>query len=262
MGLATNTLPASTNPPDDPSSSPITGGVIAGIIIGILAFLGLLGLLVWFLIRRKRRRQAKEDTERRTTMVGGGYDVDLGEGYVERPPSIGEDEGTVNPFRSEDSPDLSPQTPLGVETEGAMPVAGLAGLSGVVGTGSSPITTTGPVREPEAGGETSRQAGPLPPKPRSSIDRDAQQSLRIVNPVNPDSVPAVLPASTSPPTRTGNGEMRMRSSGDGLRQPTFRRHADAGRWRGPVQGREEEEVVDLPPLYTDINRDGDSEAGR
>jgi len=227
VGLATNTLASSTNPPDD-SSSKISGGGIAGIVIGVLAFLVLLGLILFFLLRRKRKRRALADKERR---VDGGYEVDLGSRHEEQG---GADEGNVNPFRA-DSYDL---TPVDGEPESS-PIdstqsssAGLAGLGAAVG-------------------ESSRQAGPLPPK-RASPETE---TLRITNPANASEIPT-LPAGTSidetPPTRD-----RVRTSHDRDRQRTFRRHEDAGRWRVP----EQEEVVDLPPLYTDIRRD-DSDAGR
>lgn len=264
VGLATNTLASSTNPPEeDGSSSSITGGAIAGIVIGVLAFFALLALLLWFLIRRKRRRQAAEDKARVT--VGGGYDVDLGEGYDEQPQSGG-DEGTIDPFRSEDSPGSVSQTLDG----GTITSAGLARVHGfdpLVGSGGggghSPVSPITRVGEDQI--SRSQEAGPLPPKPRTSTDH--RENLRITNPANPSSLPTIPPSfsPTSPSTHAGrNGtgvgvrEMRMRTSGDQLRQPTFRRHEDAGRWRG----QEQEEVVDLPPLYTDINRDEESEAGR
>lgn len=279
MGLATNTLASSTNPPEDDGSggSAITGGAIAGIVIGVLAFFALLGLMLWFLIRRKRRRQAAEDKERVNPGRGGGYDVDLGEGYEEQPQTGGAgggdgDEGTINPFRSDNSPGSISQNLQGGD-EGTVTSAGLAGagLGPAVGGNTSPVSPvagTGPgTRGP--GGEMTRsqEAGPLPPKPRTSTDH--RENLRITNPANPASLPTLPPSlplsSTSPSALAGRnglggggGEMRMRNSGDGPRQPTFRRHEDAGRWRG----QEQEEVVDLPPLYTDINRDGESEAGR
>ena len=227
MGLATNTLASSTNPPDD-SSSKITGGSIAGIVIGVLAFLVLIGLILFFLLRRKRRRRDLADKERR---VDGGYEVDLGSRHEEQ---RGGDEGTIDPFRG-DSYDLAP---VDGEPEGTPDESTHSSSAELAGLGA-------------AAGESSRQAGPLPPK-RTSPE---VETLRITNPANSSDIPT-LPAGASldetPPTRD-----RVRTSHDRDRQPTFRRHADAGRWRVP----EQEEVVDLPPLYTDIRRD-DSDNGR
>jgi hypothetical protein len=227
VGLATNTLASSTNPPDD-ASSKLSGGGIAGIVIGVLAFLVLLGLILFFLLRRKRKRRDLADKERR---VDGGYEVDLGSRHEEQ---RGGDEGTIDPFRG-DSYDLAPVDgePEGTPDESThSSSAGLAGLGAAVG-------------------ESSRQAGPLPPK-RTSPE---VETLRITNPADSSEVP-VIPAGASldqtPPVRD-----RVRTSHDRDRQPTFRRHADAGRWRVP----EQEEVVDLPPLYTDIRRD-ESDAGQ
>ena len=168
------------------------------------------------------------DKERR---VDGAYEVDLGSRHEEQG---GADEGNVNPFRA-DSYDLAPvdgepeSSPIDSTRSSSV---GLAGLGAAVG-------------------ESSRQAPPLPPK-RASPETE---TLRITNPANSSDIPT-LPAGTSidetPPTRD-----RVRTSHDRDRQRTFRRHEDAGRWRVP----EQEEVVDLPPLYTDIRRD-DSDAGR
>ncbi|WRT65763.1 uncharacterized protein IL334_002712 [Kwoniella shivajii] len=64
-------------------------------------------------------------------------------------------------------------------------------------------------------------------------------AMRVVNPENPESIPALPPGATheraNPPRRRAEG-------------PTYRRHADAGRFQ--------EEIVDLPPLYTEVPRDG------
>ncbi|KAK8861638.1 hypothetical protein IAR55_002461 [Kwoniella newhampshirensis] len=68
--------------------------------------------------------------------------------------------------------------------------------------------------------------------------------MRVVNHDNPDSLPALPPGATHGPGGP-TGRRRPPQQQDG---PTFRRHADAGR----VQ----EEVVDLPPLYSEVPRDG------
>jgi hypothetical protein len=234
VGLATNTLASSTNPPDDPSSS-LSGGAIAGIVIGILAFLALLGLILLFLLRRKRRRQAAADKERR--VVEGGYDVDLGSAHEE---SGDRDDGNIDPFRG-DSYDLAP---VDGNTEISPMNSNQSSSAGLVGLGA---TST-----PEAESSRQRQAGPLPQK-RASPEIE---TLRITNPADASEIPTI-PAGAAldetPPTRE-----RVRASYDRDRQRTFRRHEDAGRWRVP----EQEEVVDLPPLYTDIRQDGASDAGR
>lgn len=81
--------------------------------------------------------------------------------------------------------------------------------------------------------ETELLAQPVPTR--------RQGPFQIANPDHPDQIPAALPPQPldGPPTsrRTGAGES----------QPRFRRHQDAGR---------AEEIVDLPPLYTEVPRDG------
>ena len=83
-----------------------------------------------------------------------------------------------------------------------------------------------------------------------------QGQLRVVNHDDPSSIPTLpaFPAGASegsPRNSLGNQGGR-RGSGLASEGPSaaFRRHADAGR----VQ----QEVVDLPPLYTDVPRDDDS----
>lgn len=234
-GLATNTLASSTNPPEEEGGgSTLTGGAIAGIVIGVLAFFALVALILFFLLRRKRRRQAAED---KVSPMVGTYDVDLGS--YDEPAEDGVEEGTVNPFQSPTSPGTAESS------------AGLAGAGlGAAGVAAGP----------------SRQAEALPSKQRSSHDyphHNQRDGLRIANHEDPTALPT-LPRGASlddSPGPSGQGTGRQRRSQDHLRQPTFRRHEDAGRWRGAEQ-QQEEEVVDLPPLYTDIHRDGESEAGR
>lgn len=190
--------------------------------------------------------------------MGGGYEIDLvgGEAYEDQSNVQGisitnGDEATVDPYRSDSQPD----SVSGVEGEDGTimgSTAGLAGLGAPMAThpSTSPtIAATGMID----GGSSSRQAGPLPPKPRSSLDREG--NLRIANPANPASLPTLPQGATvdGSPNVGRNSEARTRTSQDHPRQPTFRRHEDAGRYRA---GEEQQEVVDLPPLYTDINRDG------
>jgi hypothetical protein len=157
--------------------------------------------------------------------VQGGYGVDLGPQHEE---SAGADDGNVDPFTA-DSYDLAQVEQETVET----PVSGTSSSAGLAGLGA-------------AVGESSRtgQAGPLPSK-RTSLERD---TLRIINPADTSEFPAI----------PVNEPRVVSTNHDRERQRTFRRHEDAGRWRVP----EQEEVVDLPPLYTDIRQDGASDAGR
>jgi hypothetical protein len=140
-------------------------------------------------------------------------------------------EGGHSPIRGgANSPDVTTQSSS----------AGLAGLGAAMGAGAGACIG--------AGAESSRQqAGPLPSK-RTSLERD---TLRIMNPAT-----ASDGTTADDPPR----ETRPRSqeySNIHNRQRTFRRHEDAGRWRMP----EQDEVVDLPPLYTDIRRDSENNVG-
>lgn len=155
----------------------------------------------------------------------GRYLVDLGPRHEEAVHGGGED-STINPFTA-DTYDTAPgehgQAPDQTRTSSS---AGLAGL-GAAAVG----------QDREEG--SPRIAGPLPAK-RSSIEPD---TLRIANPANASDLPA-LQASA------GYDDPLRRTRQDPNRQRTFRRHEDAGRWSGG----EQQEVVDLPPLYTDIQR--------
>ncbi|WVF65835.1 hypothetical protein IAT40_000572 [Kwoniella sp. CBS 6097] len=82
--------------------------------------------------------------------------------------------------------------------------------------------------------------GPSYP-PRAAVP---QSGMRVVNHDSPDSLPALPPGATH-----GHGPTpRRRPPTDN--GPTFRRHADAGRYQ--------EEIVDLPPLYSEVPRDNPS----
>ncbi|WWC87952.1 uncharacterized protein L201_002852 [Kwoniella dendrophila CBS 6074] len=77
-----------------------------------------------------------------------------------------------------------------------------------------------------------------------------QGGMRIANPENPDQLPTLPPGATH-----SRGNVNSSNNNTGPRRrvaenagPTFRRHADAGRFQ--------EEIVDLPPLYSEVPRDG------
>jgi hypothetical protein len=159
------------------------------------------------------------------------YQVDLGPRYEEAVHGGGE-ESTINPFTAHSYDTALEELGQSPDQTRTSSSAGLAGL-GAAAVG----------QDREEG--SPRTAGPLPAK-RSSIEPD---TLRIANPANASDLPA-LQASA------GYDDPLRRTRQDPNRQRTFRRHEDAGRWRGG----EQQEVVDLPPLYTDIHRDSASEA--
>nr|XP_031858479.1 uncharacterized protein CI109_006124 [Kwoniella shandongensis]KAA5525551.1 hypothetical protein CI109_006124 [Kwoniella shandongensis] len=74
--------------------------------------------------------------------------------------------------------------------------------------------------------------------------------MRVINHDNSESMPALPPSATQSraTTLSATNNSRRRIQQQDVAGPTFRRHADAGR----VQ----EEVVDLPPLYSEVPRDG------
>lgn len=67
--------------------------------------------------------------------------------------------------------------------------------------------------------------------------------MRVMNHDHPDYLPAIPVGAGGSGNSRGSGNRQSRED----RQPQFRRHADAGRV---------EDVVDLPPLYTDVPREG------
>lgn len=99
------------------------------------------------------------------------------------------------------------------------------------GGGSSP--------PPGARGKNSLEAELL----AQPVPTRRQGPFQIANPDHPDQIPAALPP---PLPLEGLGASR-RAGGPADPQPRFRRHQDAGR---------AEEIVDLPPLYTEVPRDG------
>lgn len=79
------------------------------------------------------------------------------------------------------------------------------------------------------------------------IHLPAPGGFRITNAADGDVV-APTPAARS-------GTRRIRHGMEA--QPRFVRHADAGRWETTTTGQdEEEEVIDLPPMYTEIIPEG------
>ncbi|WVQ78809.1 hypothetical protein IAT38_000900 [Cryptococcus sp. DSM 104549] len=78
-----------------------------------------------------------------------------------------------------------------------------------------------------------------------------ESGMRVVNHDNPENLPTLPPGATYTHPHQPVGRRRAQQQHDG--QPTFRRHADAGRV--------EAEVVDLPPLYSEVPRDGPRHSG-
>ncbi|WWC68537.1 uncharacterized protein I206_102466 [Kwoniella pini CBS 10737] len=74
-------------------------------------------------------------------------------------------------------------------------------------------------------------------------DRNQSGGMRVANPEYPENIPTLPPGATHAPRN--NGPRRRPADNNG---PTYRRHADAGRFQ--------EEIVDLPPLYSEVPRDG------
>lgn len=163
---------------------------------------------------------------------------------------------------------LTPDSGTGMST--ARSSAGFAGLGAGLATGGEGEGQDWELHDIE-GRTGPGVAGPLPAKisphaaipmlssPLSSQGQSPAQGhgqMRITNPSDPSGLPALPPGAGLSNHRGG------RRSDNDLHDPfainpnrTFRRHEDAGRVRLPGQGREE--VVDLPPLYTDIRRDED-----
>jgi len=278
VGLATNTLSVATLPVTERAEPgrKLSGGAIAGVVIGAVAGLAVLAFALWFLLRRKRRREAASQKIK-------GHEVDLADepGMVRTRSAstshVVEPYRTLDPFESgrTQSPHSSMHD-LSSADGATMTSAGLAGLgAGLAGQRSRP---SGEDARPSGPGV----AGPLPQKGSSSstlqspltstTSRPSTHALKndLLSPSSPTSPvapagplpssamrvinhddPAALP--TLPPGPRLDDRDRERRRRDPLAGPTFRRHEDAG--RVPVT-RHEEEVVDLPPLYTDVPRDG------
>lgn len=291
MGLATNTISPATLAVTEPSNrnKGLSGGAIAGIVIGILAFLVIIGLALWFLLRRKRRRESATRIKEDQVDLADRLD---GEAGSRRRNS--NDSSYAEPLHRLD-PFTGGQTDSFEESRTATTTtAGFAGLgAGMRLDDSRERFMIGDEDDRSAGPGV---AGPLPLKASSSAEpssmprplppvqtslQQGEQSLKndlVSHPslTHPTSSTNHIPISPAPPNagpmrvinhddptllptlppgaRYGHEE-RSRNRGTG---PTFRRHEDAG--RVPVR-RREEEIVDLPPLYTDIPRDAPEYTG-
>jgi hypothetical protein len=80
--------------------------------------------------------------------------------------------------------------------------------------------------------------------------------LRITNATEGEVVPPPSPAARTS-RRTHINQSRQYQQPGMEPQPRFVRHADAGRWNVPAGGGGAgHEVIDLPPMYTEIVPDG------
>jgi len=287
VGLATNTLPAATLPATAPAGedTALSGGAIAGVVIAVLAGLAILLFALWFLLRRRRR-------SRIAAQKVADYEVDLADGYDDSSTTgmtrLGnastahavEPYPIVDPFQQDQNPN-SAGSSFGEADSETMTAAGStalgAGVSGQRSSNDEDSRASGP-----------GVAGPLPSKTYRSLDSSSSPApssqsahimkaellgraaentqplpqppaptsgMRIVNHDDPYGMPA-LPAVARYDDALRDNRLSRRNQG--IRRsadtgPTYRRHEDAGRL--PVT-RREEEFVDLPPLYTDVPRDG------
>lgn len=283
VGLATNTLSPATLPVTeraDPGAD-LSGGAIAGIVIGALAGLVILALALWFILRRRRRREA-------ATQKIASHDVDLADETAMVRTRSTSTSHMIEPYRSLDPFDNQQQaldtgntprddtgdggtiTSAGFAGLGAGVGAGLAGqrsrssgddarLSGPGVAGALPQKGSHTSQSPSTSSQPANQtlknellSGGTPGMETSIGTTTAPGAMRVVNHDNPASIPTLPPgARLDDRERERERERRRR---DPLAGPTFRRHEDAGRIPD-MRGREEE-VVDLPPLYTDVPRDG------
>ena len=256
-------------------------------VIGVLAFFAILASALLFLLKRKRRRQAAaKRIEEHEVDLADAYD---GEDDLRRGQS--NVSSHVEPYHRLD-PFIGGQSESFEESrEGTMTSAGFAGVGaglvpsrsasgdileesdrpsgpGVAGPlpsknqpPSSPSSPTSPgrtlpTRRPLSGtshslkndlltqsSDTNVMFPPPVVTPNQGMNQGISQgrSMRVINPDDPTSLPTLPPGSRV-------DDRRSRAAG-----PTYRRHEDAG--RVPVR-RDREEIVDLPPLYTDVPRDG------
>ncbi|OCF56493.1 hypothetical protein L486_05343 [Kwoniella mangroviensis CBS 10435] len=295
------TLPITQSASDSKKSS-ISGGAIAGVVIGVLAFFAIVGIILFFLIRRRKRRIQGQSVGK---LEGSHIDLandDDGNNGPNR-------NGMVEPYREIGSflpPVIHSESPHESNSHSHLsesPVIASMGVSNANST--SNIGTQGhqhsSLLEENNNPSSPGIAGPLPSKstvstptssdytqpilpysnsnsqlqnqnqnqnqnqrsgsdgtssPKPSVsrqilpafnDRPIQTGppggMRVTNPENPDQIPTLPPGAMHAPAHSRANPPRRRQDG-----PTFRRHADAGRF--------EEEIVDLPPLYSEVPRDG------
>ncbi|OCF31633.1 hypothetical protein I317_07867 [Kwoniella heveanensis CBS 569] len=306
MDAATLPVTESAHPPGE--GGKVSGGAIAGIVVGIVVLLAIIGLALFFLLKRRKRRAAT-----RAKMASTGVDLADDGSYGGRG-SRNNSQPMIEPYRQVGSfpaPSAhSAHTPTSEDVSIYNPGAAASSTTALTsgnGTGlphTSILTTQGhetggphsPLSADESGPSVGPGvAGPLPSKgslhtPTSStshppslpyissppfqheqptaIPRQAsptsapssdsmknatlsslgpsyppraaaapQGGMRVVNHDSPESIPTLPPGAT-------HGPRRRPPQDNG---PTFRRHADAGRYQ--------EEIVDLPPLYSEVPRD-------
>ena len=255
----------------------------------MLAGLGILLFALWFLLRRRKRKQL-------ASHKGVENEVDLAEDFdgstttgmhrlgststahvVEPFPTF---TSASNPFQHDqasNSPDSSfGEMDLGTATSGTYIGSGGAAYAGLRTSNDSDRRDSGPgvagplpakthrsPDPPSSSGSRSRTAHslkaellghPTEPVPPLPIQQAPAGSMRIVNHDDPYNIATLPPGARYDDTPVR--ENRPRRNQGGRRSidtgPTYRRHEDAGRLpmtRG-------EEIVDLPPLYTDVPRDG------
>ena len=243
-GLATNTLPAASGG-FSATSTPGThlgAGAIAGIVIAAVIMLILVGIILWLLVRRKHRREVIENAPMKANVAGA---VDLG--------SEDEDNSYTNPAPApmiEPFPDTGTLRRPAPPSDSQSPRDDVTELlpSGNSQVGGSRASVEHTAASNSGNSDTSGPgvADTLPPKapitlrnvqpPRSPITPRRSGMLHVVNHDDSSALPT-FPAEE--PRRS-----LERPSQEG---PMFRRHMDAGRVR--------DEVVDLPPLYTEVPRD-------
>ncbi|WVR03770.1 hypothetical protein IAU60_000765 [Kwoniella sp. DSM 27419] len=328
--VTTGSLPPPTLPitqsavPSGGSGGKLSGRAIAGIIVGLLVFGAIVGVALFYLLRRKKQRvspvskmdghpvdlaeEGPDGDMREGGGVTGGRTRSTSEPMVEPYRQVGTffpPDGVITP-NSENASLYSPGTTTSATrltasaprvqsssqtsidladfsatpyTEGrqqnsvysahsqlsdgdarpsgpglAEPLPSKSSMSASSSTNSQvpSLSYMGqrlpspPPRVARTGTPSSDQSKPTAATPRypdySARPTSTQGGMRIVNHDSPDSLPALPPGATHghsagprrrpPPQETG---------------PTFRRHADAGRY--------EMEVVDLPPLYSEVPRD-------
>ncbi|WWC60387.1 uncharacterized protein I303_102959 [Kwoniella dejecticola CBS 10117] len=302
--------------------SGISGGAIAGIVIGALAGVALVGLLLWFLLRRRKTRAqgrlvGKSDVSH-IDLAGDDDSIRRGGQPMVEPYR---ELGSFNPPEGHGHGRISPNNSYLPSSDSRDSSAGFAGLGAATALGG--IANIGDRHGNNSGMELSLLdennspsvpgvAGPLPSKSNNSMqtstpnspsaptnpnypqppslpytahhhhsssshsansnsnilpaddptksassptrqaypsynDRPQSGGMRVTNPEHPENLPALPPGATHGLGHAPRNAAPRRRPADG-NGPTFRRHADAGRFQ--------EEIVDLPPLYSEVPRDG------